>query len=389
MWNIAWTVKVSKLCNLRCRYCYEWDSLDNPARISIEQWRRILIAVRRNHDVQEAIYGGQYKSAIVWHGGEPLLLPLAYLERVICLQHEVLGTAALARGAFVNYLQTNLYSLDDAKLALLCREGFYFGVSFDVVRGVRVTQGGGEPEDGVLLNLERLRRQGTPMRGCVVLAQHTRTCLRSIYDFFEGLGLPFSVFPLSRAPLHALPNLALTEREMVEALADLFEYWMERGATLEVEPLRTCLQTVVMQIAGLARLPYDRTHWGDRAFVVDTTGSLYSAADCYVVGRSLGNVFEQSMDEILAAPAYAESVQREDQFRKERCCGCEFLSACDTYPAFATQETPEGPRCRITFGLLSFIHRYLHLQGIQPELESRAASLAHRWAGSEMAQSVR
>ena len=24
---VNWVVKVSKLCNLRCRYCYEWNEL--------------------------------------------------------------------------------------------------------------------------------------------------------------------------------------------------------------------------------------------------------------------------------------------------------------------------------------------------------------------------
>jgi hypothetical protein len=42
MWQVTWTVKATKLCNLRCRYCYEWPhlcefitaslSLDPPSR---------------------------------------------------------------------------------------------------------------------------------------------------------------------------------------------------------------------------------------------------------------------------------------------------------------------------------------------------------------------
>lgn len=46
MWTMSWTVKVSKLCNLRCRYCYEWEGLANPARISLAEWAKILTAIK-------------------------------------------------------------------------------------------------------------------------------------------------------------------------------------------------------------------------------------------------------------------------------------------------------------------------------------------------------
>ena len=78
MWNITWAVKASKLCNLRCRYCYEWDDLSNPARMPVEGWARVLTAARRYHDLHAARFGGRYTTAIVWHGGEPLLLPRPY-----------------------------------------------------------------------------------------------------------------------------------------------------------------------------------------------------------------------------------------------------------------------------------------------------------------------
>src|SRR5207248_986987 len=43
---MEWEIKVSKLCNLRCKYCYEFDELGDPRRISIDGWRCILKSVR-------------------------------------------------------------------------------------------------------------------------------------------------------------------------------------------------------------------------------------------------------------------------------------------------------------------------------------------------------
>ena len=95
-----------------------------------------------------------------------------------------------------------------------------------------------------------------------------------------------------------------------------------------------------------------------------------------VPGRSLGNLFEQTIDQILASRAYAESLGRDDVVRGRRCTGCELLGACDTYPALALEE-PEGPRCRITFELQSFIRQHLQAHGVAPDdLVARMSGLA-------------
>jgi uncharacterized protein len=45
----TWVVKLSKLCNMRCSYCYEWNELGNPARMSPELWRQVLQAAVDYH----------------------------------------------------------------------------------------------------------------------------------------------------------------------------------------------------------------------------------------------------------------------------------------------------------------------------------------------------
>ena len=47
MFQTTWVIKASKLCNLRCRYCYEWDELGDPARLSLSDWAKIFRAIRR------------------------------------------------------------------------------------------------------------------------------------------------------------------------------------------------------------------------------------------------------------------------------------------------------------------------------------------------------
>src|ERR1700684_2089390 len=71
-----WVVKVTNLCNFRCRYCYEWNTLANPERMSLSLWDRIFRTIRMMNERDEALMGFAGRDQIIWHGGEPTLLPL-------------------------------------------------------------------------------------------------------------------------------------------------------------------------------------------------------------------------------------------------------------------------------------------------------------------------
>ena len=81
----TWVVKLSKLCNMRCSYCYEWNELGNPARMSPELWRRTVRAAVEYNRRRIATMRGLEKTPvlIVLHGGEPLALPVVYLRQIL------------------------------------------------------------------------------------------------------------------------------------------------------------------------------------------------------------------------------------------------------------------------------------------------------------------
>src|SRR5262249_19753651 len=111
--TITWILKPSKLCNLRCAYCYEWDHLGNASRMSLNDLRSIFRAARHYHDLVRDRFGSA-TTRFVLHGGEPLAPPLDYLSDLVALQGEVFAGAELRRS-----IQTNLYRVADEKLELL------------------------------------------------------------------------------------------------------------------------------------------------------------------------------------------------------------------------------------------------------------------------------
>lgn len=363
--TINWVVKTSKLCNLRCRYCYEWNDLADPARISLAQWEQLLLSIRWYHEQRSRACARSVQTIIVWHGGEPLLLPTEYVASVMRLQRAMLGEE-LAAGRVVNTLQTNLYRVKDEQLDVLQRERISIGVSMDVIGGVRVDALGRETEHRVAENMDRLARRGIAFGGIAVLAGHTRKRLIDVYEFYEGLGVTLRVLPLFAAPLNVPgASFGASDAELTAALEALFGHWFCRRRAITVYPLVDYLRVVLHDKRGSAQAQYDRELHGEWALLVNTDGRLYQVADAYDPVRSLGNVFDQPLDRILDSDDYRASLARDRRMRAAACGTCRFRGPCNTLPLFESPTSaPPGERCVIAYDMHDFVERYLQDRGV-------------------------
>jgi uncharacterized protein len=361
MRRIHWVVKASKLCNLRCRYCYEWDSLADSARMSLNQWETLLSAIRRYHDRESRRTGERTQSVIIWHGGEPLLLPVEYFKQVLDLQHEVFGRRLGPYAEFTNSLQTNLFRLTDEHLEILQDGRFHVGVSYDVVGGIRVTANSRESESRVLRNLSLLRARGMNFGGIVVLAGHTCDQITEIYDFYEQLQCRVRFLPVFTAPGNTTnAPFALSRERAIASLCSLFLHWVSRVRPVVVHPLFEYLQNLFLRQKGEYSSPVNRRADGEYVVLVNTNGDLFQVRDAYHTELRLGNVFEQDLEAILSSPQYEASLARDDIRFRAHCRGCSYLGICDGSPLFESNYA-DGHlrRCYVAFDLYRFIAKVL------------------------------
>jgi uncharacterized protein len=365
-----WVIKVTKLCNLRCRYCYEWNTLANPERMSLSLWDRIFRTIRMMNERDEALMGFAGRDQIIWHGGEPTLLPLDYLESVMACQRAAIPEDWLTSGRLTHRMQTNLFSLSDAKLDFFQRHQFGIGISFDVIPGARLDMRGQATEERILRNMARLSGKGINTGLIVVIAGHTARNIDVVYRYLRDRGQLCRVLPLFSGPAERpVDDLVVERDEINNALMRLFVLWFEDGCPFPVRPLNEYLSIVIMKMLGLKRsFSYDRRVIGDVVIVVDVDGHLYEPW-AELPASSLGNLATQTMDEILASEDYARSLSYNDEIRSAVCSRCEFFDACGSKEMFMSSDGgAEESRCMTAQPLFRSIERYLNENNIGPDI---------------------
>jgi uncharacterized protein len=361
--NVEWVVKISKLCNLRCSYCYEFPFLADRSRMSLAQLQCMF------EHIAQYYAGREKRMDFVWHGGEPLLVEPTYYEAILKLQEDVLGLAGIS---FVNSVQTNLTTLNADVLAFL-KSGMLsnIGVSLDLFGDQRVNAAGRSSQPTVLRNMQRLIDDGIAF-GCItVLSQATRAHVESVYRFFEEINTSFRLLPIYRTGYAGQQDAtALSDEEIVESFKKIVDHWLTSDSNIHVRPIQDYVANAVGHILNTDhRHYYDK--WADEVvYIVEPDGSLYSVADPPDVNLCHGNIFDSPIDDMRHSAGYLRAVRAASARISEACGECQYHGICSGF--FMGEATPEQRaitdiegrlRCGVARPVTEYIEQRLRSSG--------------------------
>jgi uncharacterized protein len=312
--------KLSKYCNLRCGYCYEFPHLGDKRRMSLDQIRAAFQNIKNSIDKLQI-----ERAQFIWHGGEPLLIPLDYYRQIDRLQKEIFG----AEFKFKNAVQTNLTILTDRHIAFL-ESGFFddIGVSFDVHGEQRLDSQGRSHADTVRSHMKKLMDRGINFAAIAVLARDTLPDIRQTYRFFDGLGIRHRVLAYYRSVgSEQAERHGLEFDELVAAHRALFDEWLASDRATPVEPIRDHVRYAVQCITGFRSDRYERSK-SERIFMVDVNGDVFNPIEAYEREFCYGNLFDMPFCEIAESEARARSVALTDQRTELFCRSCEYFGSC-------------------------------------------------------------
>lgn len=320
-------LKITKYCNLRCTYCYEFNELGDKTRMSLGRIDAMFC------NVASAIDSGAISGVeCIWHGGEPFLIPLEYFRDI----GEIQQRAFPSQNTYQNLVQTNLTILPDRHLEFLKHGGFFqsLGVSFDVFGDHRVDMRGKTRDAVVLNNLEKLMTHNIHFGAISVLTRGTHAHARQIQKFWSSLGTSFRFLPFylsvddSQSGRHGL-----TGPEIVSVMTQSFLDWLAAESPVGINPMCEYLVYALEYMAGGERGTYNPVD-DEVIFVVNVNGDVFGFghSELYQDNLSYGNLFNERLVDILQSPSRMAAARRSIKRMDKYCGSCPYFGYCPGHP---------------------------------------------------------
>ncbi|MFI7455254.1 FxsB family cyclophane-forming radical SAM/SPASM peptide maturase [Nonomuraea sp. NPDC049714] len=320
--------KVASRCNLDCDYCYVYHHADQswrgqPHRMSLETAARLGQRIN-----EHGLAHGLPQADVILHGGEPLLLGVAYLR---ALFETVTRHTPDVRIRWNG--QTNGVLYTEEVLALCEEWEVSFGLSMDGPRPVqdlhRVDHAGRSSFEDVERSIELLRSVPRLWGGILAVVDLGADPLET-YSYFRSLEPPSVDFllPLGHHDRRPPGKDSLETTPYADWLLPIFHDWYaERPQPVRIRRFRDI-------IALFLGATHSSEEWGLQPvdFVVVETNGEIQAVDTlkvtYPGACDLGmNLFEHSFDDALTSPKVRA---RQDSWAtlSEVCRACDLVRVC-------------------------------------------------------------
>lgn len=258
----------------------------------------------------------------IWHGGEPLLLPVSYYEHVLELQQKH------ARGHHIdNCLQTNGTLLNDEWCDFFRRNHFLIGISID----------GPEPLhnhyrqqfDRVMQGIRLLKKHGVMWNAMATVNRWNADHPLQFYRFFKEIGCEYLQFTpvVERVSPDStdVSSVSVLPSQWGDFLVALYDEWVrEDVGRVFVQLFDATLANWVGQPPGICSL----SAYCGQAAALQPDGSLYSCDHFVFPEYRLGNISEHTITELMYGSRQSLFGRAKHDEIALKCKSCPFLFAC-------------------------------------------------------------
>ena len=328
--QLEFVVKLSKYCNLRCSYCYEFEDLHKKDRMNLGQIQEMFRHIS-THAAEHNVDAVKF----IWHGGEPFLFKPRFFREIAAAQAAIFNTSV----AVSNTVQTNLTVLTEDMLSFLQETKFFsgLGISFDPYGSQRVDTRGRSRVETVTKNMQILIDRRIPFGAITVVARDTLHSVIETFKFFDALNMSHRFLPYYRsANPEQMQAHSLTYDEILLSYICLVDSWLVSTNAPGCYPIVEYIIYAQRSIAGAAAEYFD---YGQHecVFIVDVDGGAWGVMGDYKSEAKYGNLFEKDFSDLLAGENRARQKAEIDLRVTSHCGSCGYYGACPgKYVAHAT-----------------------------------------------------
>ena len=180
-WISLLVLQPSPFCNINCDYCY-LPNRTSKKRMSMQ----VIAATIEKVFAAELVFG---PLTVIWHAGEPLVLPISYYEQAF----EEIRKRAPAGAVIRHCMQSNGTLLSEAWCNFIKTHNVSIGLSIDGPAWIhdahRKTRSGRGTHDAAMRGLRRLQAHDIPFHVISVITMLSLGHAEEIYRFFAELGV--------------------------------------------------------------------------------------------------------------------------------------------------------------------------------------------------------
>lgn len=333
------TKPVGAVCNLACKYCYYLEKTnlykDNKSKyvMSDSLLEKFIKEYINSQTMPQVLF--------TWHGGETLMRPLSFYQKVIELQKKY------ANGRTIdNCIQTNGTLLNDEWCEFFHNNHWLVGVSIDGPQDFhdeyRKNKQGKPSFVKVMQGIKLLKKHQVEWNAMAVVNDYNADYPLEFYHFFKDLECHYIQFTpiVERIHLNSDGRYLANVLQKEEKLADFSvtpEQWGNFLCTLFDEWVKNDVGKYFIQIFDATLANWMGTQPGvctmaptcGHAGVMEFNGDVY-ACDHFVFPEfKLGNIYEKSLIEMMYGDKQSRfGLQKRDALPAQ-CEACKYLFACN------------------------------------------------------------
>lgn len=340
-------------CNLACEYCYYLEKLqlyrhDTRHVMSDEMLERFVKQYIESQTMQQVLF--------CWHGGETLMRPLSFYEKVVRLQRQY------AQGRQIdNVIQTNGTMIDDRWAQFFHDQGWLVGVSIDGPEEFhdeyRRNKAGRPSWRQVMKGINCLNKHQVEWNAMAVVNDFNADYPHDFYQFFKDIGCHYLQFTpiVERISPHPdrrhlasmaddvqaeLADFSVTPEQWGHFLCTVFDQWVRNdvGSTF-VQLFDTTLANWMGMDGSLCTMARECGHAG----VMEYNGDVYSCDHFVFPEYKLGNIRDNTLTEMMYSERQQAFGQNKYRSLPQQCKSCQYLFACHgECPKNRFSETAQG-----------------------------------------------
>jgi uncharacterized protein len=326
------------VCNMACSYCYYLEK----SKLYANDARHIMSDSVLENFIQKYIEAQTTEAVqFTWHGGEAMIRPLKFYERVVALQQRYANGHAI-----MNSIQTNGTLISEEWCRFLRQNNWLVGLSIDGPQEFhdeyrRGTDG--KPSfNRVMRAVQLLNRYNVDWNAMAVVNDYNADFPDEFYNFFKQINCQYIQFTpiVERLQQHAdgrhladptqtdvqMMPFSVTPKQWGDFLCRVFDLWVRNDVgRVFVQIFDATLANWMGVAPGICTMAKTCGHAG----VMEYNGDVYSCDHFVFPEYRLGNIADKTFVEMMYSPRQLDFGLQKQSKLSEKCRACPYLFACN------------------------------------------------------------